>query len=111
MSDGSAAATFDLVADTAEQVAADQQQVADDARSAARRARRSGRWSDLAGSGLPQALIARLAAGAAGLGRAASLLRIATISGLAGEGLSRRRIGRHLAISHQRVTSLLRRGG
>jgi hypothetical protein len=58
-------------------------------------------------SGMPQVLLQGLTASATRLARAANGLRLAAIAGLADEGLSHRQIGRYLAVSRQRVSSLL----
>ena len=110
VSDGEhAAVALDHVADTAEAEAAEQRRLAGTARTAAKQARRFGRWSDLVAAGLPQVLLHGLTAGAARLARAATGLRLAVMSGLAKEGFSHGQIGRYLAVSRQRVSSLLAR--
>ncbi len=100
------ATALEHVADAVDETAHQQKSLARLARRSAGLLRGGMSWADLAERGVPRKLLAGLLEGAGRLTATAGRLRIATIGALIREGLTTRQVGRHLGISHQRVSHL-----
>jgi len=96
------------VAAAADEVADDQRQVARRARAMQRRRDQGWSWERIMDWEPEPGLLGLLRRSGRRLSEATGRLAQALASGLTGEGQSRRQVGRRLAVSHQRVSAMLR---
>lgn len=96
---------LEKAATTAEGAAADQRRLAADARRLARRRRRTGDTP----TGEVAGIVRQLSSLATLLTATAGLLRTGLVRQLLANGLSLRDVSRHLGLSHQRLSAVLRR--
>jgi uncharacterized heparinase superfamily protein len=96
---------LDKVADTAEEAAADQRRLAADARRLARHRRRTGETPTAEVGGI----IRHLSALATVMTGTAAILRAGLVRQLVSNGLSLREVSRHMGLSHQRLSAVLRK--
>lgn len=99
---------LDEVAAAADEVADDQRQIARRARQMQRRRDSGWSWARIMDSDGDPGILELLRRSARRLSEARVQLARALAAGLSGEGESRRQIGRRLAVSHQRVTAVLK---
>lgn len=104
-----AAVALNEVADAADATAKEQRQAATTSRQLSRARQRGASWHEIANSDRPQMLLALLGASARRLVETAGDFRRALARALTREGLTTREIGQRFGVSHQRISSLLRR--
>lgn len=97
------------VADAAEATAREQRRAARMARHIADERESGLSWGDITGKGSARSLTELLSSGSGRLRQATTRFRRLLASGLAAEGFTRREIGEHFGVSHQRVSALLSR--
>ena len=101
------AAAFREVAAAADMTAREQRRVASLARRIADQRERAVPWATIVEKGTVSSLAELLVRGANRLRVAASRVRRAAASGLLGEGLTTRQVGRRFGVSHQRISALV----
>jgi hypothetical protein len=96
------------VAAAADEVAVEQRQVARRARTMQRQRDRGWSWAQILDRETNPPLLDVLRSSGRRVAEATSRLAHAVARGLSAEGASRRQIARHLAVTHQRVSAMLR---
>ena len=102
------AQVLDEFADEAEAVAHEQQQIANDARRLNRKREEGRPWADVLAGEDAGALLRLVRTSGRRLATATGSLMRTLARELRNEGLSHRRIGRLLGVTHQRVTTILK---
>ncbi|HET6964865.1 MAG TPA: hypothetical protein VFH58_08835 [Acidimicrobiales bacterium] len=98
------------MAATADRVASDQRAIARQARTMQRQRDRGWSWSQILDRQHSPGIVELLRTSRRHLSTATASLTSALAQALSSEGQTRRQIARHLGVTHQRVTAVLRHG-